>query len=70
MGFIEESFYSYSYFGEDSGDELLFVLLRYIKVVVIGNNCIKLVLVGFYGVVMKVVGLGGWYWFVIILKSF
>ena len=51
----------------DSSEEELSVLPRHTKVVVIGNNRTKSVLVGLKGVVKKAVGLGGWHWLVILL---
>ncbi|CAH8391047.1 unnamed protein product [Eruca vesicaria subsp. sativa] len=51
--------------GESSSEEELAVLPRHTKVVVIGNNRTKSVLVGLQGVVLKAVGLGGWHWLVL-----
>ncbi|KAJ0973666.1 hypothetical protein J5N97_015631 [Dioscorea zingiberensis] len=49
----------------ESSEEELSVLPRHTKVVVIGNNRTKSVLVGLQGVVKKAVGLGGWHWLVL-----
>ncbi|KAI5072432.1 hypothetical protein GOP47_0012538 [Adiantum capillus-veneris] len=47
---------------DEGFDELSSVLLRHTKVIVIGNNRTKSVLVGLQGVVKKAVGLGDWHW--------
>ncbi|KAJ3673145.1 hypothetical protein LUZ60_006519 [Juncus effusus] len=51
--------------GGESSEEELSVLPKNTKVVVIGNNRTKSVLVGLRGVVKKAVGLGGWHWLVL-----
>ncbi|KAI5063839.1 hypothetical protein GOP47_0020509 [Adiantum capillus-veneris] len=47
---------------DEGFDDELSMLSRHTKVIVIGNNRTKFVLVGLQGVVKKAVGLGGWHW--------
>ncbi|KAI5079425.1 hypothetical protein GOP47_0004904 [Adiantum capillus-veneris] len=47
---------------DEGFDDELSMLPRHTKVIVIGNNRTKSVLVGLQGIVKKAVGLGGWHW--------